>query len=80
MSESTLEILQQFYIQVETQSGEFHFLVDIFPHTRYGVRDVAGVLLIMVQLEKFYTMHPLQCYVTGTWLNPMLSKFTENRC
>jgi hypothetical protein len=44
----------------------FTFLLEIFPHTRYGVRDVASMLLIMVQLEKFYTMHPLQYYVTGT--------------
>ncbi len=80
MLESRLEILQQFYIQVETQSEEFTFLVEIFPHTRYGVRDVASMLLIMVQLEKFYTMHPLQCYITGTWLNPMMSKFAENQC
>ncbi len=56
------------------------FLVEILPHTRYGVRDVASMLLIMVQLEKFYTMHPLQYYITGTWLNPMMSKFTENQC
>ncbi len=27
-------------------------MVEIFPHTHYGVRDVASVLLIMVQLEK----------------------------
>jgi hypothetical protein len=80
MLESTLEILQQFYIQVETQSDEFHLFVEIFPHTRYSVRDVTSVLLFMVQLEKFYTMHPLQCYITGTCLNPMMSKFTENRC
>jgi hypothetical protein len=61
-----LEILQQLYIQVETQSEEFNLFLEIFPRTRYSVRDVASVLLIMVQLEKFYTMNPLQCYVTGT--------------
>jgi hypothetical protein len=44
----------------------FTFLVEIFPHTRYGVRDVASVLLFMVQLEKLYSIHPLQCYITGT--------------
>ncbi len=60
--------------------SNFIFLVEIFPHTRYGVRDVARVLLFMVQLEKLYSMHPLQCYITGTWLNPMMSKFTENWC
>ncbi len=56
------------------------FLLEIFPHTRYSVGDVASVLLFMVQLEKFYTMHPLQCYITGKLLNPIMSKFTENRC
>jgi hypothetical protein len=67
MLESTLEILQQFYMQMETQSDEFYlFLVEIFPHTRYGVRDVASVLLLLVQLEKLYSMHPLQCCITGT--------------
>ncbi len=80
MLESMLEILQQFYIQMETQSEEFHLFGGDFPHTCYGVRDVASVLLIMVQLEKFHTMHPLQCYITGTWLSPMMSKFTENQC
>jgi hypothetical protein len=66
MLESMLEIFQQSYIQIETESDEFNFLVEIFPHTRYGVRDVASVLLIMVQLETLYSMHPLQCYITGT--------------
>ncbi len=31
------------------------FLVEIFPHTRYGVKDVASVLLLLVQLEKLYS-------------------------
>jgi hypothetical protein len=67
MLESTLEILQQLYNQMEAQSDEFNlFLLEIFPHTRYGVRDVASMLLFMVQLEKLYSMHPLQCYITGT--------------
>ncbi len=66
MLESMLEILQQFYIQVETQSDEFHLFVGDLPHTRYGVRDVASLFLFMVQLEKFYTMYPLQSYITGT--------------
>jgi hypothetical protein len=56
----------------------FTFLLEIFPHTHNGVRDVASVLLFMVQLEKFYTMHPLQCYITGKLLYPMMSKFTDN--
>jgi hypothetical protein len=80
MLESMLEILQQFCIQVETQSDEFHLFAGDFPHTHYSVKDVASVLLFMVQLEKFYTMHLLQCYITGTWLNPMMSKFTDNQC
>jgi hypothetical protein len=42
------------------------FLLEIFPRTRYGVRDVASVLLFMVQLEKLYSMHLLQCYITRT--------------
>jgi hypothetical protein len=66
MLESMLEILQQFYIQVETQSDEYHLFFVIFPHTCYGVIDMASLLLTMVQLEKFYTMHLLQCYITGT--------------
>ncbi len=66
MLESMLEILQQFYIQMETHLMNFTFLVEIFPHTCYGVRDVASVLLLLVQLEKLYSMHPLQYYVTGT--------------
>ncbi len=56
------------------------FSLEIFPHTHYGVRDVASLLLIIVQLKKLYSMHPLQCYITGTWLNPMTSTFIENRC
>jgi hypothetical protein len=67
MLESTLEILQQFYIQAETQSDEFHIFVrDLSSYTLRCNIDVASVLLFMVQLEKFYTMHPLQCYITGT--------------
>jgi hypothetical protein len=37
----------------------FTFLSEIVPHTHYGVRDVASVLLFMVQLEKLYSMHPM---------------------
>jgi hypothetical protein len=44
----------------------FNFFLEIFSHTRYSVRDVASVLLFMVQFEKLYYMHPLQCYITGT--------------
>ncbi len=79
MLESMLKILQQFYIQMETEPDEF-CLLEIFPHTPYGVSDVASVLLFMVQSEKLYSMHLLQCYITETGLNPMTSKMTENQC
>ena len=49
MLESMLEILQQFYIQMETQSVKFSFVLEIFPHARYGVSDVASLLLLLVQ-------------------------------
>ncbi len=43
--------------------------------------DVASLLLLLVQLEELYYMHPLQCYyITGTWFNSMTSKITENQC
>ncbi len=58
----------------------FTFLLEIFPHTCYGVRDLASMLLFMVQLETLHSMHLLQCYITGTWFNPMTSKFAENWC
>ncbi len=57
--ESTVEILQRSTFKWRYNLMNFTFLLEIFPHTRYGVRDVASVLLFMVQLEKFYTMHPL---------------------
>ncbi len=38
------------------------FFLEIFSLTCYGVRDVASVLLFMFQLEKLYSMHPLQCW------------------
>jgi hypothetical protein len=76
MLESMLEILQQFDIHMESEPDDF--FQEIFLHTHYSVRDVASMLLFMVQLEKLYSMHPLQCYITGTRLNPMTSKFTKN--
>ncbi len=33
MLESTLEILQQFYIQMETEPDDFAFFLEIFPYT-----------------------------------------------
>jgi hypothetical protein len=36
----------------------FTFLLEIFPHACYGVRDVASVLLFMLQLEKLYFHAP----------------------
>jgi hypothetical protein len=55
MLELMLEILQQFYIQMETEPS------------LYTLRCVRldGMFLLLVQLEKLYYMHPLQCYITG---------------
>jgi hypothetical protein len=64
MLESMLEILQQFYIQMETQSDEFHLFAGDLSTCTLRVRDVASVLLFMVQLENLYSMHPLQCHIT----------------
>jgi hypothetical protein len=33
MLESTLELLQQSYVQMETQSDDFHLFMEIFPRT-----------------------------------------------
>ena len=33
MLESTLEILQQFYIQMEIEPDDFHFFLEIIPYT-----------------------------------------------
>jgi hypothetical protein len=49
MLESMLEILQQIYIQIESEPHEFSVYPDIFPPTRYGVSDVASLLLLLVQ-------------------------------
>ncbi len=66
MLESMLEILQQFYIQMETEQDDLPFFLEIFPQTLKGVSDVASLLLLLVQLEKLYYMHPLQCHTTET--------------
>ncbi len=64
MLESTLEILQQFYIQMEAQPDDFHlFAGDLSTYTLRCVRCGQSVTL-PVQLEKLYYMHPLQCYIT----------------
>ncbi len=61
MLESTLEILQQFYIQMETQSDEFHlFGGDLFTYTLRCKRCGQHVTL------HGSIGHPLQCYITGT--------------
>ncbi len=66
MLESMLEIFQQFYIQVETQSDEFHLFVgDLSTYTLRCKRCGQHVTL-HDQLEKLYTIPLLQCYVTGT--------------
>jgi hypothetical protein len=66
MLESMLELYSSSTFKWRHNLMNFTFLLEIFPHTHYGVRDVASVLLFMVQLEKLYSMHPLQCYITGT--------------
>jgi hypothetical protein len=66
MLESMLEILQQFYIQMETQSDEFHlFAGDLSTYTLQCKRCGQRVTL-HGQLETLYFIDPLQCYVTGT--------------
>jgi hypothetical protein len=66
MLESTLEILQQFYIQVETQSDEFHlFAGDLSTYT-LRFKKCGQCVTLHGSIEKFYTMHLLQCYITGT--------------
>jgi hypothetical protein len=47
---------------METEPVTFTFFLKIFPHTRYGVSDVASVLLFMVQLEKLYSMAAAMLY------------------
>jgi hypothetical protein len=65
MLESTFEILPQIYFQMETEPDDFHlFPGDLSTYTLL-VSDVASMLLFMVQLVKLYSMHPLQCYITG---------------
>ena len=49
MLESMLEILQQFYIQMETQSDEFHLFAGDLSTCTLRVRDVASLLLLLVQ-------------------------------
>ncbi len=49
----------------------FTFFLEIVPHTCYDVSDVASVLLLMIQLKELYSTYLLQCYITGTWFNPM---------
>jgi hypothetical protein len=52
MLESTLEILEQFYIQMETEPDDFHlFSGDLSTYKLWCIMGVASVLLIMVQSE-----------------------------
>jgi hypothetical protein len=48
MLESKLEILQQFYFKWSQNHMNFPFILEIFPHTHYGVSDVASLLLLLV--------------------------------
>jgi hypothetical protein len=66
MLESTLEILQQFYIQMESEPDDLYNFPGDLSHKHYSIRDVARMLLFMVKLEKLYSMHPLECCITGT--------------
>ncbi len=66
MLESMLEILQQFYIQMETQPDDFHlFAGDLSTYMlrciRCGQSDTH-----LGSIGETYNMHPLQCYITGT--------------
>ncbi len=66
MLESTLEILQQFYIQMESEPDDLYiFFGDLFTYTLWCKRCGQRVTL-HGSLEKLYSMHPLQCYTTGT--------------
>jgi hypothetical protein len=47
--ESTLEILQHSTFKWRQDQMTFTFFLEIFPHTRYCVSDVARMLLFMVQ-------------------------------
>jgi hypothetical protein len=64
--ESMLEILQQFYIQMESEPHEFSvYPGDLSTYTLWCTRCGQPVTLL-IQKEKLYSMHPLQCYITGT--------------
>ncbi len=58
----------------------FTFLVEILPHTCYGVRDVASMLLFMVQLETLYfTIEPHDEQIhRESMLMPLLFASYEN--
>ncbi len=80
MLESTLEILQQFYIQMVTEPEDFLlFPGDLSLYTLRCLRCGQHVT-IAGSIGEIYYMHPLQCHITGTCFNPMTSKITENQC
>jgi hypothetical protein len=63
MLESTLEIIQQFYIQMETQSDESHlFAGDLSTYT-LGCKRCGQHVTLHGSIGE---THPLQCYITGT--------------
>ena len=66
MLESMLEILQQFYIQMEIEPDDFTFFPGDSSLYTLGCVRCCDLLLLLVQLEELYYMHPLQCYITGT--------------
>jgi hypothetical protein len=71
MLELTLEILQQFYFQMETKPHDFLIFLEILPYTPQGVRDVASLLLSMVQLDKLcYTLCCVASKAFTPYCNP----------
>jgi hypothetical protein len=66
MLESTLEILQQFYIQMVTEPEDFFlFPGDLSLYTLRCIRCGQHVTLAG-SIGEFYYMHPLQCCINGT--------------
>jgi hypothetical protein len=66
MLESMLEILQQFYIQMETQSDEFHLFVGDLSKYRLRCKRCGQGVTLHGSIGGILYHHPLQCYITGT--------------
>ncbi len=79
MLKSTLEILQQFYIQVETQSDEFHlFDGDLSTYRLRCIRCGQPVTLAGSIGEILYHAPDAMLY-HWNMIEPHCSKFTENQ-